>query len=693
MEWKKACTVLVHKKGNNDDPANFRPITLESVPLKVFTSCLRDSVFSFLNQNEFIEAEIQKGFTPKVAGVLEHTSMMANIIDKARKRQRSVVITLLDLKNAFGEVHHNLIQKVLLYHHIPDKTQALISSLYDGFHTAVITDHYSTPTIPVRRGALQGDCLSPLLFNMCFNTFIQFIRQEKYKQLGFSANNKLDCLFQPLHWFQFADDAAVVTTNERENQLLLNCFTKWCQWSNMVIRVDKCLTFGIKKFSSRSLQYEPKLFVNNKTVPTVKSGESFKYLGRYFNFEMDNKVHKEKLQSSLVDMLTNIDSLSILPKNKLLLYQRYLLSKLSWHLTVANLAKTWVIENLDSITIRFIRQWLDLPISATLSGIILPCNQFGLNLQLPSVKFIQCQTVLRNALRSSKSDNIKSLWKSTSCSMNVQYDSYKNTKQVLKAVRQQHTEKLQSQLTSQGFIISFLLEHSMKSLNSLWSSAQSKLPKNIFNFSIRYLSNTLANRVNLYKWKLSQSSDCSFCLCPESLLHVVSGCKSYLEEGRYTWRHNSALHFVASTLQSVRNSSLYADLPGFLSPCIITGDQLRPDMLLSIGKTILYMIELTVGFETNLNSNAERKHEKYHRLTRDLSSDFHNIKFINLSVSALGIFGKSCEPFIDMCKELEFDKHHIDFIVRKLSTIIIRSTYYIFCMRNKPWINPDLLIY
>ena len=233
----------------------------------------------------------------------------------------------------------------------------------------------------------------------------------------------------------------------------------------------------------------------------------------------------------------------------------------------------------------------------------------------------------------------------------------------------------------------------MKSLNSLWSSAQSKLPKNIFNFSIRYLSNTLANRVNLYKWKLSQSSDCSFCLCPESLLHAVSGCKSYLEEGRYTWRHNSALHFVASTLQSVRNSSLYADLPGFLSPCIITGDQLRPDMLLSIGKTTLYMIELTVGFETNLNSNAERKHEKYHRLTRDLSSDFRNIKFINLSLSALGIFGKSCEPFIDMCKELEFDKQHTDFVVRKLSTIIIRSTYYIFCMRNKPWTNPDLLIY
>ena len=219
----------------------------------------------------------------------------------------------------------------------------------------------------------------------------------------------------------------------------------------------------------------------------------------------------------------------------------------------------------------------------------------------------------------------------------------------------------------------------MKSLNSLCSSAQSKLPKNIFNLSIRYLNNTLADRVNLYKWKLSQSSDCSFCLCPEYLLHVVSGCNSHLEEGRYTWRHNSALHFVASTLQSVRNSSLYVDLPGFLSPCIITGDQLRPDMLLSTGRTTLFVIELTVGFETNLNCNAERNHEKYHQLIRDLSSDFHSVKFINLSLSALGIFGKSCEHFIDMCRELEFDKQHTDFIVRKLSTIIIRSTYYIFC--------------
>jgi hypothetical protein len=98
---------------------------------------------------------------------------MANIINKARIKQRSsLVITLLDLKNAFGEVHHNLIQFVLGYHHIPNHMNNLIKSLYTDFKTSVITSEFRTHFIPVGRGVLQGDCLSPLLFNMCFNTYI-----------------------------------------------------------------------------------------------------------------------------------------------------------------------------------------------------------------------------------------------------------------------------------------------------------------------------------------------------------------------------------------------------------------------------------------------------------------------------------------------------------------------------------------
>ena len=125
-------------------------------------------------------------FKKDLSGTFEHTAQMAYIINQARIRQRSLIITLLDLKNAFGEVHHNLIKSVLGYHHIPDHIQLITKSLYTNFKTSIITSKFNTAFIQVGRGVLQGDCLSPLLFNLCFNTFVQHIKSEKYQQFGFS---------------------------------------------------------------------------------------------------------------------------------------------------------------------------------------------------------------------------------------------------------------------------------------------------------------------------------------------------------------------------------------------------------------------------------------------------------------------------------------------------------------------------
>ena len=121
---------------------------------------------------------------------------------------------------------------------------------------------------------------------MSFNTFIQHIKSEKYRQLGFWKSSENGIPLNPIHWFQFADDAAVVSGQEKENQMLLNRFTIWCQWAQMIIRVDKCSTFGIRKKLTKSIQYLPKLFINNCLVPRVELGKSFRYLGRCFKVEL-----------------------------------------------------------------------------------------------------------------------------------------------------------------------------------------------------------------------------------------------------------------------------------------------------------------------------------------------------------------------------------------------------------------------
>ncbi len=152
---------------------------------------------------------------------------------------------------------------------------------------------------------------------MSFNTFIQHIKSEKYRQLGFWKLSENGNPLNPVHWFQFADDAAVISSHEKENQLLLNRFTVWCQWANMIIRVGKCSTFGIGKESTKSVQYLPKLFLNNSLVPRIEIGKSFRYLGRYFDFKMSDEIY-----DTLTIILKQIDDLPLHPKNKILLYSR-----------------------------------------------------------------------------------------------------------------------------------------------------------------------------------------------------------------------------------------------------------------------------------------------------------------------------------------------------------------------------------
>ncbi|CAB4018557.1 Hypothetical predicted protein [Paramuricea clavata] len=173
---------------------------------------------------------------------------------------------------------------------------------------------------------------------------ILHIKAEKYRQFGFSFK-----LLNPIHWFQFADDAAVITGQESANQHLLNRFSIWCQWSNMIIRVDECSIFGIKKAITKSVQYLPELLINNYLIPTIKIGEAFQYLGRYFDFNMSNNNHKTELTTLVNELMTHIDLKPLHPRNKPLVYNRYVLPKLSWHFTIATLSKTWVIKNIDPV--------------------------------------------------------------------------------------------------------------------------------------------------------------------------------------------------------------------------------------------------------------------------------------------------------------------------------------------------------
>ena len=175
--WRKGATVLIFKKGDTSDPANFRPITQQPVWYKIFLSVYSNPMHKFLVDGNYIDRKMQKGFWRGIDGVTEHTELLGHILHDAKKKQRSITVTLLDQRNAFGSIHHNLILFALRYHHVPHELLELFSSIYSDSYVTVAVEKCLTEPIKVEKGVLQGDPSSALLFNLCFNTLMLTLQQ------------------------------------------------------------------------------------------------------------------------------------------------------------------------------------------------------------------------------------------------------------------------------------------------------------------------------------------------------------------------------------------------------------------------------------------------------------------------------------------------------------------------------------
>ena len=137
---------------------------------------------------------------------------------------------------------------------------------------------------------------------------------------------------------------------------------------------------------------------------------------------------------------------------------------------------------------------------------------------------------------------------------------------------------------------------------------------------------------------------------------------------------------------------LYADLTDYLSSTMITGEKLRPDMVICNNSGKWYVLELTCCYETNISKSISRKAQKYDQLIKDLSTT-RDIVFINLVISSVGTIAKESKSLIDMLEKIGLNDNEINVTLKKLINITIRSTYFIFCKRDSEWPNSDLLTF
>ena len=101
-------------------------------------------------------------------------------------------------------------------------------------------------------------------------------------------------------------------------------------------------------------------------------------------------------------------------------------------------------------------------------------------------------------------------------------------------------------LPYQRGLIAFL---ATQKLNPEWSSHLTSLKKGTLKFLLNSSINSLPTQNNLKLWGLSSSDKYKLCHCRDSTLHLLSGCKIALDQGHYTWQHNSVLNHILSFLK------------------------------------------------------------------------------------------------------------------------------------------------
>ena len=217
------------------------------------------------------------------------------------------------------------------------------------------------------------------------------------------------------------------------------------------------------------------------------------------------------------------------------------------------------------------------------------------------------------------------------------------------------------ELKEQSVIITCLTDTCYKKMIKVWHEIVTRMPSNIVFFARRAFILSLGNNSNLKRWNIRDSANCELCNKLQTQLHVFSNCKVALEQQRYTWRHDSILMTIIHHLKVAVGADLrlFADCPNSYTTCTSTLFRtLRPDIVVDF-KGSVYVVELTVPYETNCTKAKRRKKERYRHLRSELITACYAFEVITLEVTTLGFVSKDIDRFRRLLRTLEMNDERI----------------------------------
>ena len=129
---------------------------------------------------------------------------------------------------------------------------------------------------------------------------------------------------------------------------------------------------------------------------------------------MDCTKIKDNTIDDIWKYIQIIDVLHLHPKNKILIVQRFLFSKLRWSFLIYNLTETCVKQKIDdAILNKYYRKWLNMPISGNINHLRSPTKYLGLNISAAKQVYNNCKLSVWRILKTSINPDARKLFNLT----------------------------------------------------------------------------------------------------------------------------------------------------------------------------------------------------------------------------------------------------------------------------------------
>ncbi|KAJ9524404.1 hypothetical protein QJQ45_008605 [Haematococcus lacustris] len=237
--WKTSDTCLLYKdKGQETDLNAYRPVGLANTIYKLWTSLITKTLYEYAEANGML-SKCQAGFRSH-RDTTQQLQMLVMALEDAQLAKADIYALMVDFTSAFNTTCQDKLLWIMHDLGFPTDATDAVKDLYTGATTRFKTPYGPTDPIPVDRGTIQGDSLSPFLFLIYIEPLLRWLqvgaRGYKFQSVENDSDNRYT-----IGSIDYADDVAILCNSISNTRVQADKLSAYSDWGHLIISHSKTL--------------------------------------------------------------------------------------------------------------------------------------------------------------------------------------------------------------------------------------------------------------------------------------------------------------------------------------------------------------------------------------------------------------------------------------------------------------------